>query len=108
MSWLENNPLGLALAAACGVLIMVSVALMLAWGKPVTSGLDSGPRNAEALAASGPPENELEPIAAYRIVTERPVFEESRRPAVNVGDEGPEFVDEPGTEVSDAPNVTLK
>jgi hypothetical protein len=108
MSWLENNPLGLALAAACGVLIMGSVALMLAWGKPVTSGADSRPMNAELPAESGQPENELEPIAAYRIVTERPVFEESRRPAVNVGDEGLELVNDPGPEVGDAPKVTLK
>lgn len=108
MSWLENNPLGLALAAACGVMIMASVALMLAWGKPVTSGVDSRPMTAEALAEGSQPENELEPIAAYRVVTERPVFEESRRPAVNVGDEGLELVDEPGTEVSDAPKVMLK
>jgi hypothetical protein len=108
MSWLENNPLGLALAAACGVLVMVSVALTLAWGKPVTSGADSLTLNAEAPAESASPENELEPIAAYRIVTERPVFEESRRPAVNVGDEGSELVDESGPEVGDAPKVTLK
>ncbi|NND44088.1 MAG: hypothetical protein HKN58_02105 [Xanthomonadales bacterium] len=105
MKWLQNNPLGVALAAACGVLVLCSALLLFAWGQPASSG-EAG-ASAGSLQAATPehPQTELEPIAAYRIVTERPVFDESRRPVVVVEGEGIQIAEDGGSDVGERPQV---
>lgn len=105
MKWLENNPLGIALASTCGVLILISVALVLIWGRPASPGPVEERSDALVQAGAERPEMELEPLSAYRVVTERPVFDETRRPVVAIEGEGIEVADEDGSEVGDRPQV---
>lgn len=105
MTWLENNPLGLALAAACGILLLLSSVLIFTWSRPASSGAELTPADAESQALEQRPQTELEPIAAYREFTERPVFDESRRPVVSIDGESLEIVEADTTEVGDQPQV---
>lgn len=107
MKWLENNPLGIALALACGVLLLVTVALLFLWGRPASSGAVEGTADALVQAGEGRRQAEMEPLSAYRIVTERPVFDETRRPVVTIeGEDSLEIAAEDDqTEVGERPKV---
>lgn len=106
MNWLENNPVGVALASVCGFLILVSAALGYVWSRPADSG-------APAIAVSPDEDtqtqlviNDIGPVSQYREFTDRPLFDQSRKPAVNIEGDGLGLEGQEG-EVSDAPDVTL-
>lgn len=84
MNWLEKNPVGVALAGFCAVLLLVSGALAFIWSRPPSSGVDaiSGENQVDTTLSS--PSNDLGPISQYKLVTDRPLFEETRRPVVSV------------------------
>jgi hypothetical protein len=105
MSWLENNPLGVALVSACAFLLLASGALTYVWNGPASSGALTESTSVQASEAAKPAISELGPITEYREVTERPVFDESRRPALTGETEEPD-IDVIG-EVADAPDVRL-
>ena len=80
MNWLEKNPLGTGLLAAGGLLVVLGVAMTLLWrGVP-----DTDSASLEGDGAMAMPEtaelDALEPLGAYEIVNNRPVFNTTRRP----------------------------
>ena len=81
MKWLEKNPLGIGLLAASGLLLMLAVVLWLAWSRPV-------PTEADMAAVvpdmpTGPASNwALGQARSYQEFNDRPLFNETRRPAV--------------------------
>ena len=94
-AWLQANPLGIALAGLSGLLVLVSLVLGWAWNRPVSS---AGAGDAEAVApvVDMPPQlAEMQPVEAYQIIIERPVFNQSRRPEAESGN-GTETVVVPG------------
>lgn len=108
MNWVDNNPVALALVAVCGFLLLVGLALGLAWSGPpsvdATALADSEPQFASA------PEGNLElgPANDYQIISDRPLFNESRRPeVVEVVEETPQQPEPVETEVADRPDVRL-
>lgn len=107
MNLLEKNPLGLTAAGFCALLLLISAALVFVWSRPASSGADMAGNADSVETAVRNPSTDLGPISQYKAVTERPLFEESRRPVVNVevdiGDEDGEGEQQ----VSDAPEVTL-
>lgn len=105
MSWLENNPLGIALASACGVLLLISAALVFSWTRPASSGASDERADAKIAEARNRAMTDLEPVSAYRVVTERPVFDESRRPVVAIEEEGIELDEDDTSVVGDQPRV---
>lgn len=107
MKWLENNPVSVALLSFCGLMVLISAILILAWNRPVTPALDAGD---EAMYGDGQSvvlTTELGPLSDYREVTDRPVFDESRRPSVSLDDSGGLSMDATSTMVADAPDVRL-
>ncbi len=105
MNWLVNNPLGAALVSACGLIVLVSAGLAYVWSKPASSGAPVDDTSAQTTGETKQLFSELAPISEYREVTERPVFNESRRPALAVDGEGLNMDDM--AEVADAPDVRL-
>ena len=103
---LENNTLGVVLASVGGALALGCLGLVIMWAMP--AGSDAGDEESdnseaaasiESLHSSGPLEN-------YLVVSERPVFNEDRRPAPvgeEIVDAGPEIPDV----VVGAPEVQL-
>lgn len=105
IQWLEGNPVGRALAAVAAGLVVIALVLGVIWSLPPT-GSDGGADGAdEAPRPEVPQLTESEPIEHYAVVTERPVFNESRQPELELelADEG---AGEPEEEV-DAPEVEL-
>lgn len=105
--WLEDNPLGLALLSICGGLLLVSLLLALVWSltppEPTASpaGQDAPVKlDVPALGAG-------EPLEAYAVITERPVFNESRLPAIEEGSEEENPEDDLAGEDVEAPEVEL-
>lgn len=103
--WLEDNPVGRVLAAVAGVLVVVALLLGVVWSLPPAGSADSVGGADETLMPEVPQLEESEPIENYAVVTERPVFNESRQPELELGlaEEG----DEESQEEVDAPEVEL-
>jgi hypothetical protein len=104
--WFENNPMGVALASVCGLLLLVSAGLGYVWSRPAASGADAPAQSQEFDVAPSQSANDLGPLTDYREVTERPLFDESRQPAVAIDGEGIDL-DDLETEIAGAPEVTL-
>ncbi|NNL94978.1 MAG: hypothetical protein HKO64_05105 [Xanthomonadales bacterium] len=88
MNWLEKNPVGIALAGFCAVLLMIAAAVAFTWSRPASSGADPSVSAGLVDTAVNSPSSDLGPISQYKLVTDRPLFEETRRPVVSVEVEG--------------------
>ena len=107
MKWLENNPLGVALAGGCGLIVLVAVALAYIWSRPASSGAPAPDATLQAAGENRQLINELGPITEYREVTARPVFDVTRRPMISVEENGVE-IEDGSEEVAGRPDVVLK
>ena len=81
--WLQDNPLGIALSAMCGLLLLTWLGLTIMASLP----LPSVPAD-DATAAAGaglnlPTLAENPPIDSYKVITERPLFNENRLPVLD-------------------------
>jgi hypothetical protein len=106
MKWLQDNPLGMALAGISGFFVLLALIMAIVWSLPV-SVETSESETADAVSADSVMiPVEVGALAKYQIINEKPVFNESRTPQlVAVDDEGPE---EKGTiEIKGAPEVKL-
>lgn len=105
MNWFENNPIGVSLVSVCGVLVLMSAGLGYVWNKPANSGVSNDELAAQFEGEPRQMISELGPISEYREVTERPLFDESRRPVLLVDGEGLDLDEMLGS--ADAPDVRL-
>jgi hypothetical protein len=107
--WLEDNPLGIALAAVAGVLAIAALALGVIWSLPPSAEPLDGEAGDEPLRVDVPHLPETQPIESFAVVTDRPVFNESRLPELESG-EGAEGEDPDALAedvVVDAPELEL-
>jgi len=87
---LEDNPIGKTLLAICGGLVLVSVLLVIIWNL-TPSGSFSDTDDENRLAVLELPEPGVtESLEKYAEITERPVFNESRLPVLELDDEDTE------------------
>jgi len=107
MKWLQGNPLGIALAAFGGFLALVVLGMAIVWSLPVA--VNSGDSVTENAAVDLSPliAEEAGSLNDYRIVDERPVFNESRNPEIVEVEDALEDVTDDAIEVKDAPEVRL-
>jgi hypothetical protein len=106
MGWLQGNPVGAALAGLAGLLVLASVGLGLAWNVPPSSG-EKVDDEIESLKVDLPPSLEpMNPMENYAVILERPVFNESRRPEADSGENEDQVVLDSSEEVTD-PGVRL-
>ncbi|MDT8320628.1 MAG: hypothetical protein RQ826_08890 [Xanthomonadales bacterium] len=107
IGWLQENPIGIALASLCAALLLVSLLLFVVWSLPPPVRVGEVGED-EALMNSELPElAPSKPIDSYAIVTERPVFNESRQPELDADLAGETADDELIEEEVDAPEVEL-
>lgn len=103
---LENNTLGLVLASVGGVMLLACLGLVLLWVMPPGSDAGDGEAGDADTAASVESLQSTGPLEEYLVVSERPVFNEDRRPApVSDIDDDP-GIDIPVVDVG-APDVQL-
>ena len=104
--WLEDNPIGIALASACGGLLVIALLLAVIWALPASSS-SSGPDGENTESGLKLPELAVsEAIDKYAVITEHPVFNDTRLPVIELDlDDG---LDEDLLEEDvDAPDVQL-
>ena len=106
INWLEDNPIGIALASACGGLLVIALLLAVIWALPASSS-SMGPEDENTMSGLQLPELAVsEAIDKYAVITERPVFNNTRLPVIEpdlddgLGEELPE-------EDLDAPDLQL-
>lgn len=106
MKWLQDNPLGMALAGISAVFVVLAALMAVLWTLPVsvdktTAVTEEASGNDIVLMAH--PADELN---EFLVINEKPVFNESRLPVVEVvGDE--ELAEDTAVAVKDAPDVRL-
>ena len=106
MRWLQNNVPGLVLASACGVLVLVAVILSWAGTRPPAASTIEA-TDLDLVMESRVEPDELEALGAYRVVTDRPLFNPTRRPVIEVDlDEQLSEAEEP-VPLTEAPDVSL-
>ena len=106
ITWLEDNPIGIALASACGGLLVIALLLAVIWALPASSS-SMGPEDENTMSGLHLPELAVsEAIDKYAVITERPVFNNTRLPVIE-----PDLDDGLGEELLeedvDAPDLQL-
>lgn len=106
IKWLQNNPLGLGLAAFCALMLVMAALLAVFWALPPSaSGIDpDDPGNIASLDL--PQLRDAGELDDYDEIITRPVFNESRQPVLETDEEGV-IDEEPEFEEVDAPDVEL-
>ncbi len=106
MKWLQDNPLGMALAAISGVLILLMLVMTIMWNLPVS--VDTAETAAQETAGGTTvlAAHQVADISNFQVVNEKPVFNESRLPVVTVVDSDEAELDST-VEIKDAPDVRL-
>lgn len=106
MKRLQDNPVGMFLAAISGVFVLLALAMAIVWSLPVsveTAGTETEP------ATGGQADLAVRPVGAlsdYRVINEKPVFNESRQPVIADLDDGIQ-ADDTTIEIKGAPAVKL-
>jgi hypothetical protein len=104
--WLEDNPLGIVLASVCGGLLVMSLLLAVIWALPASSP-SAGLESESTVPGLELPELAVsEKIDKYVVITEHPVFNNTRLPVIDPDlDDG--LDEELLEEDVDAPDVQL-
>jgi hypothetical protein len=106
MKWLQDNPLGMALAGISAVFVVLAALMAVLWTLPVsvdktTAVTEESSGNDVVLMAH--PADELN---EFLVINQKPVFNESRLPVIEVvGDE--ELAEDTTVSVKNAPDVRL-
>ena len=80
--WFAGNPIGITLASTCAGLIVVLMLLAVVWTLPPSATGGAPDADRKALSVNIAELGESEPLNTYAVITERPIFNESRRPFV--------------------------
>ena len=107
MKWLQDNPLGIALVAIGGFLALIALGMTIAWNLPVTVDADDTVTDIAAADVTPLVAEEAGSLDDYRIVDERPVFNESRHPEIVAVENVIEDPTDETIEATDAPDVKL-
>jgi hypothetical protein len=106
MKWLQDNPLGMILAAISGVFVLLALGMAIVGTLPVSVETAGAETEITSDNQTNMTARQIGILADYQIVNEKPVFNESRNPVID--DEEPTDEELPGEiEVKDAPDVRL-
>jgi len=106
MKWLQDNPVGMILASVSGFFLLLVLAMAIVWNLPVPVEVAGPDKELAATNEAVLTVPSIGDLADYRVVNEKPVFNESRQPEIGGGED--ETSDEDvAIEVKDAPAVKL-
>jgi len=106
MKWLQDNPLGQALAGINGIFVLFAAIMAAVWTLPVvvdTAGETTRESNDGSAALVA---RQAGTLSDFQVINDRPVFSESRLPVIAQADADEAMEDAPD-EVQDAPDVKL-
>ena len=107
IKWFEGNPVGVTLASICGGLLLISLLLGVVWSLPPSVPASASDDSDAVLTLDVPELDDSEPLEAYAVITERPVFNESRQPVIDGDGADGDGDDLLAEEEVDAPEVEL-
>ena len=111
MKWLEGNPLGLALVAVSGVLALMVLVMSIVWNFPVSTDMtETESEKNIASSDSALANHQIGNLGDYRVINEKPVFNESRLPVMVEGDgdmQGDDLLNGSEIQIKGAPDVRL-
>lgn len=107
IKWFEDNPVALVLASIGGGLLLISLILAVVWSLPPSATFEGQDSKAAELTLDVPELAESEPLDTYAVITERPVFNESRQPIIEDGSAGDDEGEDLAEEEVDAPELEL-
>lgn len=107
MKWLQDNPVGMVLAAICGVFALLALGMAIIWNLPVTAeaaeiGTEENGSSDTILAA-----HQISAISDFQVINEKPVFNESRLPVLLQSEDDDLLEVDAEVGVKDAPDVKL-
>ena len=108
MRWLEDNPAGQVLAALVAGALVAMLALGVVWSLPPSAAGGSGDGQDQPMQVDVAKLPDSPPIETFAVVTDRPVFNESRQPELE--SEADPDADDPenlAEEPVDAPELVL-
>jgi hypothetical protein len=106
MKWLQDNPLGMILAAISGVFVLLALGMAIVGSLPVSVEIAEADTEITSDNETNMAARQIGALSDYEVVNEKPVFNESRIPVIDDG----ESTDEGLTgeiEIKDAPDVRL-
>jgi len=106
MKWLQDNPLGMALAGISGFFVLLVVIMTVLWSLPVsvdTAANASGDSNSDEVILLA---HTVKELSDFQVINEKPVFNESRLPVVDLM-EGDGIDPDDTVAVKGAPDVKL-
>jgi len=107
IKWFEDNPVALVLASIGGGLLLISLILAVVWSLPPSATFEGQDSSAAELTLDVPELAESEPLDTYAVITDRPVFNESRQPIIEDDSAGEGEGEELAEEEVDAPDLEL-
>jgi len=106
MKWLQDNPLGMVLAAISGVLILFALVMAIVWNLPVSVETAEIAAQETAGGTTVLAAHQVAEMSALQVINEKPVFNESRLPVVQDVVEGDDVL-ALTVAIKDAPDVRL-
>jgi hypothetical protein len=103
IKWFEGNPVAIALASMSALLMFISLMIGVIWSFPPRASVSESGNEGSVAALDVPEIADSEPLETYAVITERPVFNQSRLPVI---EEDVDEEEEPEEEV-EAPEVQL-
>jgi len=106
MKWLQDNPVGMILAGASGLFLLIALVMTIIWNIPVSVDPDADSAGDLTGGTTSLAARQIGELNEYLVINEKPVFNESRTPTVSeVGEEDEQ--DDGVIEVKGAPDVKL-
>jgi len=106
MKWLQDNPLGMALAGISGGFVLLAAVLAIVWTLPVaieTAGTAPQEKAGTGVVLTA---HQVGSLSEFQVINEKPLFNASRLPVV-IEAEDEEAVADVLVAVKDAPEVRL-
>ena len=106
MKWLQDNPLGMVLAGISGLFVLLSLGMTIVWNLPVSTEVAGTEAQVIADNQVSLDTHQIGTLGEYKVINEKPVFNESRLPVIVELDDGSQE-DDTTIEVKGAPDVRL-
>ena len=106
MKWFEDNPLGMVLAGMSGLFVLLALGMAIVWNLPVST--ETAGTETEVVSDSqvSLATRQIGTLGEYKVINEKPVFNESRLPVIAELEDDLQEEDET-IEVKGAPDVRL-
>ncbi len=106
MKWLQDNPVGMALAGVAGFLTLLALAMSVIWTLPETAETAETDQQETGHADTVMVAHQVAAMSEFEVINQKPVFNESRLPAIEDIEAGAGLEDS-SVAIKDAPDVRL-